>query len=82
MTGAARSPVMLDARGNLIWMDNARFDQAMNLNVQKYKGKDYLTFWTKTQSTSRAKHSEKSYVMVPVTPFSSHVNEFTPTFLA
>lgn len=65
VTGAARGPVILDPKGNLIWMDNGKFEQAMNLNVQKYKGQDYLTFWTKSKKKSRhAKHSKKSYVMV------------------
>ncbi|KAI1611574.1 ASST-domain-containing protein [Exophiala viscosa] len=31
--GSARGPVMLDARGNLIWMDNDNFEQAMNLDL-------------------------------------------------
>lgn len=69
VVGAARGPVMLDARGNLVWMDNKRFEQAMNLNVQKYNGQDYLTFWTKTKKTSHAKHSKKSYVLVGPTTF-------------
>ncbi|CZR69900.1 uncharacterized protein PAC_19800 [Phialocephala subalpina] len=64
VTGPARGPVILDARGNLIWMDNDKFKQAMNLNVQKYKGKDYLTFWTKSKKNSNAKHSKKSYVLL------------------
>lgn len=62
--GPARGPIMLDARGNLIWMNNKEFHQALNLNVQKYKGQDYLTFWTKTEKSSHAKHSKKSYVML------------------
>ncbi|KIW52575.1 hypothetical protein PV05_08205 [Exophiala xenobiotica] len=64
VTGPARGPVMLDARGNLIWMENDKFEQAMNLNVQKYKGQDYLTFWTKTKKTRHSKHSKKSYVLL------------------
>ncbi|KAE8442498.1 hypothetical protein EG329_003279 [Mollisiaceae sp. DMI_Dod_QoI] len=64
VSGPARGPVMLDAKGNLIWMDNDKFEQAMNLNVQKYKGQDYLTFWTKKKKSSHAKHSKKSYVML------------------
>lgn len=67
VTGAARGPVMLDAHGNLIWMDNHQFEQVMNLRAQKYKGEDYLTFWTKnkkTKKTKHAKHSKTSYVLV------------------
>ena len=67
MTGPARGPVILDPRGNLIWMGD-QFEQAMNFNVQKYKGEDYLTFWTKTKKKGK-KHSKKSYVMVrPTSP--------------
>lgn len=71
--GAARGPVILDARGNMMWMDNDEFEQALNLNVQKYKGKDYLTFWTKAKKHSKKqledmhghkKLPKKSYVMV------------------
>lgn len=65
--GAARGPIITDPRGNLVWMDNHRFEQAMNFNVQKYRGQDYLTFWTKHRKTKHgkpAKHSKKSYVMV------------------
>lgn len=53
-------PAMLDARGNLIWMED-KFGQAMNFQVQKYKGQDYLTFWT---GTDHAAHSNGSYLMV------------------
>lgn len=38
---------MLDARGNLVWKET-KFGQAMNLQVQKYQGNDYLTFWSGT----------------------------------
>ncbi|OAL37428.1 hypothetical protein AYO20_03277 [Fonsecaea nubica] len=64
VNGAARGPVILDARGDLVWMEHDKFEQAMNLNVQKYKGEDYLTFWTKTKKKRHPKHSKKSYVML------------------
>jgi hypothetical protein len=67
VTGHARGPVILDARGNLIWMNNNEFEQAMNLNVQKYKGQDYLTFWTKRTKRNKKSHPKqpkKSYVLV------------------
>jgi hypothetical protein len=38
-----------------------KFGQAMNFQVQKYKGQDYLTFWT---GTDHAAHSNGSYLMV------------------
>ncbi|KAG0647534.1 hypothetical protein D0Z07_6549 [Hyphodiscus hymeniophilus] len=47
VTDAARGPVISDPKGNLVWMNNDKFAQALNFNVQSYKGKDYLTFWTK-----------------------------------
>ncbi len=67
--GLARGPVMLDSQGELIWMDNHKFHQAMNLNVQTYKGKDYLTFWTKHKKGKKTKKNgdpkkKKSFVMV------------------
>src|SRR4051812_25712262 len=68
VTGRARGPVILDARGELIWMENKEFEQAMNLNVQSYMGDDYLTFWTKSKKNKYKKHSKKSYVMVSTSP--------------
>ncbi|RFU31497.1 hypothetical protein B7463_g4795, partial [Scytalidium lignicola] len=64
VTGQARGPVILDAKGNLIWLGHDKFEQTLNLNVQKYKGQDYLTFWTKNKKTSHSKHFKKSYVML------------------
>lgn len=68
VTGNARGPIITDPKGNLIWMDNKEFTQALNFNVQQYKGEDYLTFWTKQQKTKKngqkKKKSKKSYVMV------------------
>jgi hypothetical protein len=55
--GKARGPTMLDARGNLIWAGNDQFEQVINLNVQKYKGEDYLTFWTKVKK-NKLKHKK------------------------
>ncbi|KIX98770.1 uncharacterized protein Z520_05231 [Fonsecaea multimorphosa CBS 102226] len=31
VSGPARGPVILDAKGNLVWMENDKFEQAMNL---------------------------------------------------
>jgi hypothetical protein len=86
VTGRARGPAILDSRGELVWIENEKFTQAMNLNVQQYKGQDYLTFWTKTKKakkskkgkkdkeskkSSHAKHSKYSYVLVGYSPFHS-----------
>lgn len=75
MNGAARGPVILDSNGEMIWMDNTKWEQAMNFNVQKYKGEDYLTFWTKTKKKTKkngkVKKSKKSFVMVCSPPCST-----------
>jgi hypothetical protein len=57
-------PVMLDAKGNLVWMEN-RFGQAMNFQVQKYRGQDYLTFW---RGTDNGPHANGSYLLVRCKP--------------
>jgi hypothetical protein len=38
-------PVIVDSRGELVWMED-QYGQAMDFKVQQYKGQDYLTFWT------------------------------------
>ncbi|PBP23733.1 hypothetical protein BUE80_DR005412 [Diplocarpon rosae] len=47
-------------------MDNDQFHQAMNLNVQRYRGEDFLTFWTKQEKSKKngGKKSKKSFVML------------------
>lgn len=37
-------PMILDPRGGLIWTSD-QFAVTTNLKVQKYRGRDYLTFW-------------------------------------
>ncbi|CAM1502369.1 Fc.00g043530.m01.CDS01 [Cosmosporella sp. VM-42] len=37
-------PVMLDNDGNLVWMQT-QWGQAMDVKVQRYQGRDYITFW-------------------------------------
>jgi hypothetical protein len=49
----------------LIWMED-KFGQVMNFNVQKYKGQDFITFWT---GSDHAAHSNGSYMLVEPTPF-------------
>ncbi|CZT51380.1 uncharacterized protein RSE6_12517 [Rhynchosporium secalis] len=53
-------PVILDPRGNLVWSEG-KFGQAMNLQVQRYRGEDFLTFWT---GESHGPHSNGSYIML------------------
>jgi len=38
-------PMILDSKGNLVWMSD-RFKLATNLKVQRYRGQEYLTFWS------------------------------------
>jgi len=42
-------PVVTDKDGNLVWM-STQWEQAMDVKVQKYKGKDYITFWRGSDS--------------------------------
>ncbi|KAL4867092.1 ASST-domain-containing protein [Aspergillus spectabilis] len=42
---AARGPTIVDQDGQLVWKGESIYDSAYNLDVQTYKGHDYLTFW-------------------------------------
>ncbi|CBF73701.1 predicted protein [Aspergillus nidulans FGSC A4] len=44
---AARGPTILDHEGELVWTteSSSTYGAAYNLDVQEYKGKQYLTFW-------------------------------------
>lgn len=53
-------PVILDARGNLIWMATG-FQSVLNLKVQRYQNQDYLTFWAGSKHGSMG---EGHYYMV------------------
>lgn len=44
-------PMILDARGNLVWQTD-QYGQAMNLKVQEYNGEKYLTFWAGLRGSS------------------------------
>ena len=37
-------PVILNARGDLVWM-SADYGEVTNFDVQRFRGQDYLTFW-------------------------------------
>lgn len=56
----AAGPLVLDAEGELIWMED-RWGQAMDLRVQEYKGEDYITFWRGSDSGT---HGTGTYLMV------------------
>lgn len=53
-------PVILDARGNVVWI-GTQFDQATDVKVQRYRGQDYLTFWSGRDDSI---HGYGSYYMV------------------
>lgn len=47
-------PMILDSTGDLVWMSDA-FGTTMNLNVHRYQGQDYLTFWAGNKAGSTGK---------------------------
>ena len=44
-------PMILDSSANLVWMSD-RFQASTNLRIQKYRGLDYLTFWSGRKESS------------------------------
>ncbi|ORY60685.1 ASST-domain-containing protein [Pseudomassariella vexata] len=44
-------PVIVDARGNLVWTDD-RFGETTDVKVQTYNGKQYLTFWSSPEGVT------------------------------
>ena len=59
----APAPVILDNNGNLVWTET-KWGQAMDFEVQKYQGKDYITFW---HGTGNGTFGTGSYLMVSAT---------------
>lgn len=57
----AQSPMIFDAKGHLVWMDNT-YGETFGLGVQRYKGVDYLTFWQGDDSVGG--HGEGYYFLV------------------
>lgn len=53
-------PIMLDNTGNLVWMQTL-WGQAMDVKVQQFQGKDYITFW---HGTDNGTFGEGYYIMV------------------
>lgn len=53
-------PVILDNAGNLVWMET-RWGEAMDVKVQRFNGKDYITFW---HGTDNGTFGEGYYLMV------------------
>ncbi|GME47107.1 Arylsulfotransferase [Neofusicoccum parvum] len=53
-------PMILDHEGNLVYMEK-KYGEAMDFRPQKYKGEDYLTFWSGTDDGT---HGRGSYYML------------------
>lgn len=53
-------PMILDQDGHLVWFKP--MGQTYNMNVQTFKGQDYLTFWSGDDSI--VGHGEGTYFMV------------------
>ncbi|KPM39689.1 hypothetical protein AK830_g6883 [Neonectria ditissima] len=79
-------PVILDNAGNLVWMQTI-WGQAMDLKVQRFQGKDYITFW---HGTDNGTFGEGYYLMLdesyevfkkvtPVGQFTGDLHEFRIT---
>ena len=54
-------PMILDPRGNLVWMMPFIPDQTQDFRVQEYHGEKYLTFW---HGISENGHGQGSWSMV------------------
>jgi hypothetical protein len=63
------APMLLDQRGNLVWTkayNNDYGGQAYGLEVQTYRGQEYLTFWVGDDRVRG--HGSGSYYMVSPSP--------------
>nr|POE86519.1 hypothetical protein CFP56_46703 [Quercus suber] len=49
-----RGPLILDARGQMIWTSDA-YGVTINSKVQRYKGENYLTFWAGAKAATSGK---------------------------
>ncbi|KAJ4327521.1 hypothetical protein N0V84_002049 [Fusarium piperis] len=79
----APGPVILDNAGNLVWMETL-WGEAMDVKVQRFNGKDYITFW---HGTDNGTFGEGYYLMktktwlivVPISDFTGDLHEFRIT---
>lgn len=46
--------MILDSRGRLVWFEDS-YGDTTNLKVQRYRGQDYLTFWSGEHTESSGK---------------------------
>ena len=56
----APGPVILDNQGNLVWT-HTQWGQAMDLKVQRFQGRDHITFW---HGTDNGTFGEGYYLIV------------------
>ncbi|KAE8366406.1 ASST-domain-containing protein [Aspergillus caelatus] len=79
-------PLIFDNKGNLVWMES-RFGMVMDFRVQRYRGEDYLTFWTGeddgTRGLGRYYMLDKTYTLThtitPTNNLRGDVHEFQLT---
>ncbi|PLN77298.1 ASST-domain-containing protein [Aspergillus taichungensis] len=79
-------PLIYDNRGNLVWIDN-QFGMVMDLNVQHYKGQNYLTFFAGDDDGTRGIGSyymlnssyEVAHVVSAANGYSGDVHDFKIT---
>ncbi|KIY00719.1 uncharacterized protein Z520_03384 [Fonsecaea multimorphosa CBS 102226] len=57
---SAPGPLIIDSRGELVWAED-KYGQAMDFKVQEYRGRNYLTFWTGSDTGT---FGTGSYVML------------------
>ncbi|OAP60095.1 hypothetical protein AYL99_05097 [Fonsecaea erecta] len=57
---SAPGPLIMDSRGELVWAED-KYGQAMDFKVQQYRGHNYLTFWTGSDTGT---FGSGSYVML------------------
>ncbi|KAK5708195.1 hypothetical protein LTR97_000735 [Elasticomyces elasticus] len=62
-----RGPMILDGTGNLVWTSD-QYETTTNLKVQRYRGNDFLTFWSghkaKTMGTGSYYMLDENYEVV------------------
>lgn len=57
---ATPGPMIIDQDGHLVW--TKEYGSTYNLNVYRYRGQDYLTFWTGNDGITG--HGDGTYYMV------------------
>ena len=63
-------PMLLKPDGELVWMDDS-FGTVENVQVQKWNGQDYLTFWAGQPGYYEWAYGRGEYFMVSSLPLGS-----------